>query len=88
MINDLTSPVERGPIIDVNQQDVNLSCASHLTGSGSGEGACVRWVSLIDHSMPDFVVALEGDGIFPNIVIGEVKTYLFKNFSEVLPNGI
>ena len=62
MINDLTSPVERGPIIDVSQQGVNLSCAYPLTGSGSGEGACVRWVSLIDHSMPDCVVALEGDG--------------------------
>ena len=62
MINDLTSPVERGPIIDVSQQGVNLSRASPLTGSGSGDGACVRWVGLIDHSMPDFVVALEGDG--------------------------
>ena len=88
MINDLTSPVERGPIIDVSQQGVNLSRASPLTGSGSGDGACVRCVVLTDHSMLDFVVALEGDGIFPNIVIGEVKTYLFKNFSEVLPNGI
>ena len=38
MINDLTSPVERGPIIDVSQQGVNLSCASPLTGSGSGKG--------------------------------------------------
>ena len=38
MINDLTSPVERGPIIDVSQQGVNLSCASLLTGSGSGVG--------------------------------------------------
>ena len=27
-----------------------------------GEGACVRWVALIDHSMLDCVVALEGDG--------------------------
>ena len=62
MINDLTSPVERGPIIDVSQQGVNLSCASLLTGSGSGDGACVRWVALIDHSMSDFVVALDGDG--------------------------
>ena len=62
MINDLTSPVEREPIIDVSQQGVNLSRASHLTGSGSGDGACVRWVALTDHSMPEFVVALEGDG--------------------------
>ena len=63
MINDLTSPVERGPIIDVSQQGVNLSCVSPLTRRfGSGEGACVRWVALIDHSMPDCVVALEGDG--------------------------
>ena len=62
MINDLTSPVERGTIIDVIQQGVNLSCASPLTGSGSGEGACVRWAALIDHSMPYGVVALEGDG--------------------------
>ena len=62
MINDLTSPVERGPIIDVSQQGVNLSCASPLTGSGSGEGACVSWVALIDHSILDCVVALEGDG--------------------------
>ena len=62
MINDLTSPVERGPIIDVSQQGVNLSRASPLTGSGSGGGACVRCVALIDHSMPDFMVALEGDG--------------------------
>ena len=50
MINDLTSPLERGPIIDVSQQGVNLSCASPLTGFGTGEGACVRWVALIDHS--------------------------------------
>ena len=35
--------------------------ASPLTRSGSGDGACVRCVALIDHSMPDFVVALEGD---------------------------
>ena len=62
MINDLTSPVERGPINNVSQQGVNLSCASSLTVSGSGEGACVRWVALIDYSMPDFVGALEGDG--------------------------
>ena len=62
MINDLTSPVERGPIIDVSQQGVNLSRASPLTGSGSGDGACVRWVALIDHSILDFMVALEGDG--------------------------
>ena len=62
MINDLTSPVERGPIIDVSQQGVNLSRASPLTGSGSGDGACVRCVVLTDHSMLDFVVALEGDG--------------------------
>ena len=60
MINDLTSPVERGPIIDVSQQGVNLSRASPLTRSGSGDGACVRCVALIDHSMPDFVVACEG----------------------------
>ena len=59
MVNDLTSPVERGSIIDVSQQGVILSCASPLTGSGSGEGACVRWVALIDHSIPDFVVAWE-----------------------------
>ena len=62
MINDLTSPVERGPINDVSQQGVNLSCASPLTGSGSGEGDCVRWIALIDHSMPYCAVALEGDG--------------------------
>ena len=62
MINDLTSPVERGPIIDVSQQGVNLSRASPLTGSGSGDGACVRCVALIDHSMPGFVVAFERDG--------------------------
>ena len=62
MINDLTSPVERGPIIDVSQQGVNLSCASLLTGSGSGDGASVRWVALTDHSIPGFVVAFEGDG--------------------------
>ena len=64
MINDLTSPVERGPIIDVSQQGVNLSRASPLTGSGSGDWdwACVRWIALIDHSMLNFVVALEGDG--------------------------
>ena len=62
MINDLTSPVERGPIIDVSQQGVNLSRASPLTGSGLGDGACVRWVALTDHSIPDFVVVLEGDG--------------------------
>ena len=62
MINDLTSPVERGPIIDVSQQGVNLSCASLLTGSGSGTGDSVRLVALTDHSIPDFVVAFEGDG--------------------------
>ena len=61
MINDLTSPVERGLIIDVSQQGVNLSRASPLTGSGLGDGACVRWVALIDHSMTNFVVALEDD---------------------------
>ena len=38
MINDLTSPVERGPIIDVSQQDVNVSCASLLTGFIRGMG--------------------------------------------------
>ena len=59
MINDLTSPVEWGPIIDVSQQGVNLSCAPPLTGSGSGDGACVRRIALIDHSVPDFVIALE-----------------------------
>ena len=42
--------MERGPIIDVSQQGVNLSCAS-----------LVRWVALTDHSIPDFVVAFEGD---------------------------
>ena len=62
MINDLTSPVERGPIIDVSQQGVNLSRASPLTGSGSGEGLVSGGCSMIDHSMPEFVVALEGDG--------------------------
>ena len=62
MINDLTSPVERGPIIDVIQQGVNLSRASPFTGSGSRDGACVRCVALIDRSIPDCVVALEGDG--------------------------
>ena len=41
---------------------MNLSRASPLTGSGSGDGACVRWVALTDHSMPEFVVALESDG--------------------------
>ena len=62
MINDLTSPVERGPIIDVSQQGVNSSCASLLTGSGSGEGLVSGGFSMIDHSMPEFVVALEGEG--------------------------
>ena len=61
MINDLTSPVERGPIIDVSQQGVNLSRASPLTGSGLGDGACVRWVALIERSISECVVALEGD---------------------------
>ena len=41
---------------------MNLSCASLLTGSGSGDRASVRWVALTDHSIPDFVVAFEGDG--------------------------
>ena len=59
MINDLTSPVERGPIIDVSQHGVDLWCAPPLTGSGSGGGTCVRQVALIDHSMPYFVVVLE-----------------------------
>ena len=62
MINDIISPVERGPIIDVNQQGVNLSCLPLLTGSGSGDGASVRWVALTNHSILDFVVALEGGG--------------------------
>ena len=61
MINDLTSPVERGPIIDVSQQGVNLWCTFLLAGSGAGDGASVRWVALTDHSIPDFVVAFEGD---------------------------
>ena len=45
----------------MSQQGADLSCASPLTRSGSGEGACVRWVALIDYSMLDCVVALEGD---------------------------
>ena len=40
---------------------MNLSCASLLTWSGSGDEASVRWVALNDHSIPDFVVAFEGD---------------------------
>ena len=54
--------MERGPIIDASQQGVNLSCASFLTGSGSGNGDSVRLVALTDHSIPDFVVAFEGNG--------------------------
>ena len=62
MINDLTSPVERGPIIEVSQQVMNLSCSSSLTGSGLEVGTCIRWVAFTDQSIPDFVVAFEGDG--------------------------
>ena len=48
MINDLTSPVERGPIIDVSQQGVNSSKASSLSVSGTVDGIDVRLVSCVE----------------------------------------